>query len=101
MATIEHLEGEFSEVKHEAQESLSLKQSEDPKFVHKFRNHLLDMPVTKKQVHIKFFTRNEDEILKTKTIEKFFIILRRHCNYSNYEIIFHIVKRFCPKLKEE
>ena len=98
---IEHLEEEFSDVKHEAQESLSLKQSENPKFVRKFRNHLLDMSVTKKQVHIRFFSRNEDEILKTETIEKLFVILGRYCNYSNYEIIFHIVKRFCPELKSK
>ena len=96
---IEHFEEEFSDVKHEAQESLSLKQSENPKFVRKFRNNLLDMSVTKKKVHIRFFSRNEDEILKTETIEKLFVILGRYCNYSNYEIIFHIVKRFCPQLK--
>ena len=96
---IEHFEEEFSDVKHEAQESLSLKQSKNPKFVRKFRNNLLDMSVTKKKVHIRFFSRNEDEILKTETIEKLFVILGRYCNYSNYEIIFHIVKRFCPELK--
>ena len=96
---IEHFEEEFSDIKHEAQESLSLKQSEDQSFIRKFRNHLLDMSVSKKQVHIQFFSRNEDEILKTETIEKLFVILGRYCNYSNYEIIFHIVKRFCPALK--
>ena len=92
---IEHFEDEFSDVKYEAKESLSLKQSEDPKFICKFRDRLLDMPVTKKQVHIRFFSRNEDEILKAETIQKLFNIIGRYCNYSNYEIIFHIVKKFC------
>ena len=97
---IEHFEGEFSDMKYEAQDLLSEKQSEDPKFVQRFRNHLIDMPVTKKQIHIRFFTRNEDEILNAKTIQKLFAILSRYCNYSNYEIILHIVKKFChPELK--
>ena len=96
---IEQFEEQFSDLKYEAQESLSEKQNEDRKFVQRFRNHLLDMSVTKKQVHIRFFTRNEDEIMKAETIQKLFIILGRYCNYTNYEIIFHIVKRFCPELK--
>ena len=92
---IEHFEEDFSDLKYEAQDLLSEKQAEDPKFVKKFQNKLLDMPVTKKQIHIRFFTRNEDEILNAKTIQKLFAILSRYCNYSNYEIILHIVKKFC------
>ena len=97
--SIEHLQGEFSDLKSDARQSLSERESQDWKFVHKFRDHLLDLPVTKKQVHIRFFSRNEDEILQAKNIQKIFLILGRYCNYSNYEIIFHIVKRFCPELK--
>ena len=97
--SIEHLQGEFSDLKSDAKESLSERESQDMKFVRKFRDHLLDLPVAKKQVHIRFFTRNEDELLKAETIQKIFIILGRYCNYSNYEIIFHSVKRFCPELK--
>ena len=92
---IEHFEDKFSDLKYEAQDLLSEKQVEDPKFVQKFQNQLLDMPVTKKQIHIRFFTRNEDEILNANTIKKLFAILSRYCNYSNYEIILHIVKKFC------
>ena len=92
---IEQFEGEFSDMKYEAQKALSKKQNENPEFVERFQNHLLDMPVTKRQIHIRFFTRNEDEILNAKTIQKLFAILSRYCNYSNYEIIFHIVKKFC------
>ena len=92
---IEHFEEKFSDLKYEAQQVLSKKHSENPGFFQWFQNHLLDMLVAKKQIHIRFFTRNEDEILNAKTIQKIFIILSRYCNYSNYEIIFHIVKRFC------
>ena len=96
---IENLQGEFSDLKSDAKESLSERESQDTKFVRKFRDYLLDLPVTKKQVHIRFFSRNEDDLLQAKTIQKIFIILGRYCNYSNYEIIFHVVKRFCPELK--
>ena len=97
--SIEHLQGEFSDLKSDARESLSERESQDKKFVQKFQEYLLDLPVAKKQVHIRFFSRNEDELLKAKTIQKIFSILGRYCNYSNYEIIFHSVKRFCPELK--
>ena len=92
---IEYFEGEFSDLKYEAQKALLQKQDKNPEFFQRFQNHLLDVPVTKKQIHILFFTRNEDEILNAKNIQKLFAILSRYCNYSNYEIIFHIVKRFC------
>ena len=95
---IDQLEEEFSDIKSDARESLSERESRDQKFLSKFRDHLLDLPCTKKQVHVQFFVRNEKEILESDTIQKLFIILGRHCNYTNYEIILHIVKRFCKEL---
>ena len=97
--SIEHLQEEFSDLKSDGRELLSERESQNPKFVRKFRDHLLDLPVTKKQVHIHFFSRNVDEIVAAETIQMLFIILGRYCNYSNYEIIFHVVKRFCHELK--
>ena len=97
--TIEYLEKEYSDIKYEARKSLTVKENQEPQFVDRFRDHLLDLPVTKKRVHIRFFSRSEDEIFTAKTIQKLFTILGRYCNYSNYEIIFHIVKRFCDELK--
>ena len=49
---IEHLQEEFSDLKSDAKESLSERESQDTNFVRKFRDHLLDLPVAKKQVHI-------------------------------------------------
>jgi hypothetical protein len=98
-ASVEYLQDEFSDLKCEACESLSETEGKNPRFVTKFRHYLLDLPVTKKTVHIRFFSRNEDEILSAKTIEKLFAILSRHCNYTNYEIILHIVRKFCHQLK--
>ena len=96
-ASIERLEKEFSDIKFDAKVSLSEIETRDKAFAHRFREHLLDLPVTKKQVHVHFFVKNEKEILAADTIEKVFSILRRHCNYRNYEIILHIVKRFCKE----
>ena len=96
---MEKLQEEFFEIKFETRRILTGKEKKNSIFFDKFREYLLDLPVTKKQVHIRFFSRNEDEILKAKTIQKLFVILSRYCNYINYEIIFHIVKKFCPKLK--
>ena len=97
---IDQLEEEFTDIKSDARESLSERESRDQKFLSKFRDHLLDLPCTKKQVHVQFFVRNEKEILESDTIQKLFIILGRHCNYTNYEIILHIVKRFCKELTQ-
>ena len=98
---IEHLKEEFSNIKSETRRSLSERENRDQSFVGTFRDHLLDLPCTKKQVHLKFFVRNEKEILESDTIQKLFIILGRHCNYINYEIILHIVKRFCKDLTQQ
>lgn len=94
---IEYFQEEFSEIKSEALMSLTEKEENNPKFLASFCDRLLDLPVSKKAIHVKFFYRNEDEILQAKNIRKVFRILGRYCNYSNYEIIFHIVKRFCGK----
>ena len=80
-ASIECLEEEFSNIKSDAKESLSERENTDKKFVRRFKDHLLDLPVTKKKVHVRFFLRNEDEILAADTIEKLFRILRHHCSY--------------------
>ena len=96
-ANIETLKEEFSLLKYEAQRLLCKREQKDKAFFYKFQNYLLDMQIT--ATHIQFFTRNKDEILKAKTIQKLFAILDRYCNYFNYEIISHIVKKFCPELK--
>ena len=101
-SSIEHLEKEFSDIKFYARVSLSERETRDETFAHRFREHLLDLPVTKKQVHVYFFAKNDKDILAAGRIEMLFSILRRHCNYRNYEIILHIVKRFCKEeLKQQ
>ena len=94
-AAIEQLEDEFADIKADTRSSLTEKESQDPKFLDRFRDHLLELPVAKKAIHVKFFDKNEDEIFSAKNIKRLFTIISRYCNYSNYEIILHLIKKFC------
>ena len=94
-ATIEQLEDTFTDLMSETRSSLSNQETQDPKFLDRFRDHLLVLPIAKKAIHAKFFYRSEDDILEAKNIRKIFAILSRYCNYTNVEIILHLVKKFC------
>ena len=94
-AAIEQFEEEFADIKADTRSSLTEKESQDQKFFRRFRDHLLELPVAKKAIHVKFFDEKEDKILEAKYFQKLFTIVSRYCNYSNYEIILHLVKKFC------
>ena len=91
---IEYLEDQFFQLTFETRAFLSEKEKQDKNFLEIFAEFLLNFPVAKKAIHAKFFLKNEDEILKAENIRKLFAILGRYCNYCNYEIIVHIVKKF-------
>ncbi|CAI8038471.1 hypothetical protein GBAR_LOCUS21449 [Geodia barretti] len=91
---IENLEDRFLQLTCETRAALSDREQQDKNFLQSFSAFLLNLPVAKKVVHVTFFHQNEDEILKAKNIQSLFAIIGRYCNYSNYEIIVHIVKRF-------
>ena len=93
-AEIENLEDEFLQITCETRALLSEREKQDKKFLETFSDFLLNFPVAKKAIHIKFFEKNEDEILKAENIRKLFAIIGRYCNYRNYEIIVHVVKKF-------
>ncbi|CAI8005711.1 Putative ankyrin repeat protein MM_0045 [Geodia barretti] len=99
--SIEQLEETFYELKFEARLVLTERENKESHFLERFRDYLLDLPVAKKAFHIKFFKRNEDDIIEAKNVLKLFAILGRYCNYSNYEIIFYVVKKFCKKLMQK
>ena len=94
-AKIGKFEKEFAHLNSDVRAFLSDKESKDAKFLAVFRDHLIDLPVSKRALHARFFYKNEDEIFKAGTIERIFAILRRYCNYSNYDIILHLVETFC------
>ena len=92
---IERFVDSFSDLMLEAQSELCLRESVDPSFLTKFCDRLLVLPVAQKATHTKFFRESEDEFLDAKSMRKVFAILKRYCNYRNYEILQHIVKKFC------
>ena len=98
-ATIEHLEDSFSDVMSDTCEELCEKESRDPKFFNRFRNKLLLLPVAKKRIHVKFFHENRDEIVDAKKVRNLFAILSSYCDYRNYEILLHLVNKFCEATK--
>ena len=92
---IERFDDTFSDLMLEAQSEMCLKESLNPSFLTKFRSRLLGLSVAKKATHTKYFRESEDEFLAAKTMLKVFAILNRYVSYRNYEILQHIVKKFC------
>ena len=94
-AAIDQLDDTFSDILSDTQLEMCDRESEDPKFLDKFRNRLLALPVAKQSSHIKFFRESEDEFLEAKNMRKIFAILTRYCSYRNPEILQLLVKKFC------
>ena len=97
-ANIEQLVDSFADRLFETQIEMCKKESCDTTFLDKFRCHLLALPVAKKATHVKFFRESEDDFLEAKNMRKIFAILTRYCTYRNYEIIQHVVKKFCEAM---
>ena len=99
-SSIEHLQDEFNQIVSNTCSSLAKQECNNKSFLTQFREYLLGLSVSKRQVHVRLFSRNEDEILSARSIQTLFAIIRRSCTYSNYEIILHIVRKFCHELME-
>ena len=94
-ASIEYFEELFTDLTVDVELELVIKEDQDYFFFKRLRSYLLALPAAKKGIHVSFFRNNEKVILETKEVEKIFPILNRYCNYSNYEIIVVVVKKFC------
>ena len=77
-AEIAKFEDEFSNLESDTREFLSDKESQDPKFLARFCDHLLDLAASKRAIHARFFYKNEDEIFNAKSIKRIFAILCRY-----------------------
>ena len=99
MAHIAFFEEEFADLIIEAKLVLSKRENEDESFFIRFHTYIRVLPVSKKNVHMKFFSKKEKEIKMAKNVDDLFEVLIPYCNYSNYEIILHIIKKFCPILR--
>lgn len=98
---IDQLSDSFSDLMSDTRADLCTKEERDPSFIDKFRDRLLELPVAQKAPHAKFFLKNEDDLLQAKNMHKIFAILRRYCNYRNYEIIREVVRKFCEALLQQ
>ena len=94
-AEIDRLSDTFSDLMSDTRDEMCTREDENPKFLVKFRDRLLDLSVAKKSPHAKFFHKNEDDLIMAKNMHKIFAILRRYCNYNNYEILREVVRKFC------
>ena len=90
-ASMERLKEEFFNIHCDAEGSLLERESKDKKFVVMFKDYLLDLPVTV----TKDMADAAEDILAAENIIRIIAIISRHCDYRNYKIILHIVKRFC------
>ena len=96
-AEIDRLSDTFSDLMSDTRDEMCTRESVNPAFLDKFRDRLLDLPVTKKAPHAKFFDKKLDDFLNADT-RKIFAILRRYCNYRNYDILREVVRIFCGAL---
>ena len=94
-ATILQLEEKFLDLISDAEDEINKKENQDRRFLKKFRNFLLFLPVARNATHVKFFEEREDDILNAKNSQKILAILCRHWNYRNYDILLHLIDRFC------
>ena len=92
---MEQFQENFTSMMSMTRSALCKKESEDSEFIEVFRDYLLFLPLSKKAPHAKFFDEREDDILEAKSVRKLLTILGRYCNHSNYDLLLHLIKKFC------
>ena len=100
-AEIDRLTDTFSDLMSNTRDEMCARENANPSFLDKFRDRLLDLPVAKKAPHAKFFYKNEDDFLMAKNMQKMFAILRRYCNYNNYELLREVIRKFCEAVLQQ
>ena len=100
-AEIDRLSDTFSDLISDTRDEMCVRQGVEPSFLKKFRDRLLDLPVSKKAPHVKFFDEKLDDFLNAKNMDKIFAILRRYCSYRNYAVLQEVVKKFCEGVLQQ
>ena len=96
-ATIMRLEKKFVGLVSSTRAAMCDKERHNHAFLDEFRDHLFNLPVSKKAAHIKFFRESEDDILEAKNVRKIFVILSRYWSYNNHEILLEVTVWFCDE----
>ncbi|CAI8018576.1 Serine/threonine-protein phosphatase 6 regulatory ankyrin repeat subunit C [Geodia barretti] len=94
-AEIDRLSDTFSDLMSDTRDEMCTRESIDPRFLDKFRDRLLDLPVAKRAPHTKFFHERLDEFLKAENTRKIFAIIRCYSSYRNYAVLREVVRKFC------
>ena len=94
-ATIEELKEMFLNLTTDAEEEIAQQDGSDGKFLRKFRKFIQLLPIAQRASHVKFFQKSRNEIIAAKNTDTILAILCTHINYRNYEILFHLITRFC------
>jgi hypothetical protein len=94
-AEIDRLSDAFSDLMSDTRDEMCTRESVDPRFLDKFRDRLLDLPVAQKAPHVKFFHERLDEFLKADHARKIFAIIRCYSSYRNYAVLREVVRKFC------
>ena len=98
---IEQLQDSFTSIMSQTRLALCKKELENTKFVDDLRDFLIFLPLSKKAPHSKFFRESEDDILEAKATPKLLAILGRYCDYSNYDLLLHLIKKFCDTAEKK
>ena len=97
--TIQELEDQYSVLLSDIEDEMEGKEESDKRFLKRFRNRILTMPVSRKSTHVKFFRDSEDDILAAKNTTKILAILSRYVDYRNCEILCEVTKFCSPPLQ--
>ena len=100
-SSILDLKGQFFNLTCNALTSLSQIVRKKPQFLEDVRDYLLLLPMAN-EMHEKYFSERENDILEAEDMRKLFIILKQYCTYYlNYDIVLDLIKRFCGSLKQD
>ena len=92
---IEELKEMFLNLTTDAEEEIAQQDGSDGKFLRKFRKFIQLLPIAKRAPHVKFFQKSRKEIIAAENTDTILAILCTHIDYRNYEILFHLITRFC------
>ncbi len=99
---VEILQDKFLRLVCNVRDSLSKRQSESPGFLSNLQMAIYNIPVSRRQPHIKFLSQKQQEIEKATSVTAIFQILSLHWDYINTVFVEFMVKFFAiDEVKQE
>ena len=92
--TLGLLEQEFLGVTMKFRRAMTRRETKDKEFLEDFRDALIQLPVTKKVSHARFFAEKDFEIIAAKRVRALITILCRYWNFSNYDLLQYLIDMF-------